>query len=431
MTLPSSFALQELWYKDLAAVRSASATAASTFVATATKLAAFDVNVSGLKQEVVADKTIQTAPDGKPGSIHARRIGEVSFKMWLEGGRTATTSPGALATLLGAAMGGLHNPAAIDDAAEAGSTATVIVAAAHGLVENEGVLVGVVGDGRGGGKVSFVKDATATGAGDYELQLALPVAPNAADVLKNGHTLFLDYTDESYMDFLFVGSHVGTGATNDPDSVQAIGCSLSAVTFGGFDEGAAWVEMTFKCADWAWVAYASQTTFAHTTDGAGAGPVSGSEAGSLLLQDAGTTTRKQVAAGGIEITLPIGLQMKRDNNYSNGCGGWVKLPNAPGVGPTIKFQAYWADLVDMPGLFADSAARTKKQCLFQVGSTAQQVVAFYMQEATLAPVAPDVRGSLEESTALTLTLLGDSGRATDLSDATDRLRDASLVIWLG
>ena len=431
MTLPSTHALGELWYEDMATTPTETPEAASTFVATATKLSHFDLDISGLKQEVVADRTVQTAPDGKPGDIDARRPGEFNFKVWLEGGATATTSPGVLATMLGAAMGGLTSPNAITDAAEATSTATRIKATAHGYLENEGIMIGVVGDARAAGKVGFIADATGTGADDFDVQIDYPVAPNAADVIKAGHTLFLDYTDESYFDFLFIGAHAGTGATDDPDSCQMIRCSLSGLEFGGFDEGAPWVQLTFRCGDWAWVNYASQATFAHTTAASGAGPIGGAEAGSLCLQDAGTTTRNQIAAGGISVAIPITLQPIRDAGYTNGIKGWVKVPNAPGVGPTIKFTPYFATIVDMPGLYNDMKARTAKQVQWQVGTTAQSVVAFYIQSGTLRAVDPSKRVALEDNTGLELEVLGSNTNQTDLSTAAKRLMDAAIVVWLG
>ena len=75
----------------------------------------------------------------------------------------------------GAVLGGLRNPTAATDAAEAASTATTIKATGHGMEENELVLVGVADDSGGDGRVGAIEDAS--NANEYVLQMALPGAP--------------------------------------------------------------------------------------------------------------------------------------------------------------------------------------------------------------------------------------------------------------
>jgi hypothetical protein len=428
MTLPSNTRRGELWYTDRGSTFNDSFTAASTFQGSATKLKFFDLDLSGLADEIVEDSAIQSAFEGKPGPIIARQHGTFSFKMWLEGG-SSTTSPETVAALLGAVMGGLKSPTAISDAAEAASTSTQINATAHGMDENELVLVGVKGDSGGDGRVAPIEDAT-TSADYYLLQLALPAAPAATAVLKNGHTLYIDWADESYQDFLFMGSHIGGSGTDDPDQVQMIGCSAT-VEFGGFAEGAPWVQFNYMVGQRQWVNYADQASLQPATAASGNDPVGGQASGSFLFQDAGTTTRQAIPGDEVEIALNMELRPIKDHNYPNSIGGWVKVPSAPGVGPTISMSCYWANLADMPGLYDDYSAKTAKQVLYQMGYTAQDTVAFYMQNATMRPVDPANRVDLEDSTAIKLSFVGAYGGVTDLATDAKKLEDAAMVIWFG
>lgn len=433
MTLPSNFDRGELRYIDQGSTRSTGFTAADNAAwaaGTAVKLRAHGVDLSGLSEEVVEDSAMQTAFEGNPPSFEARRFGNFKYRMWLEGGSADATAD-TVAALLGsdAVLGGLKDPGAITDAAEAACSATNITATTHGMDENEMVLFGVRGDEGGDGRVGVIEDAT-TSADAYDLQLALPAAPAESAVLKNGHTIFLDWEAEGYHDYLFIGSHVGSGAADDPDQVQMIGCACSAITFGGLGKGEkAWVELEMQVAEWQWVNYADQATLSHATAAEGKDPVPNAAGGSFVIQDAGTTTRNAIAGDEIEIVIPLQLRQITDHNYSNSIGGWVKVKPPAGEGPSIKIKAYWAILADMPGLFTDSTGtKAAKQVLAQFGRVASGTFAAYMQKCYLSPIDPARRMSMEDSTAIELEFHGDTGGATDLATAAKKLEDAAIVI---
>jgi hypothetical protein len=424
MTLPSQSGLGELWYLDRNSTLNTAFTAASTFVGSATKLRYHELDFSGLVQASLKGRGVQTRAGGHPAPVAGKKEGSFSFKMDLEGG-SADTSAGTVATLLGAGLGGLRNPTAASDAAEASSTATQIKATGHGMEENELVLVGTAADSGGDGRVGAIEDA-ATSADYYDLQMALPAAPSTDDVIKNGHTLYIDWDDESYQDFLFIGDHAGTSGTNDPDSWQALGCSLSEVAFGGFEDGHPWVQFTYMVSHFQFVNYADQATFAHATAANGGDPVGGAEHGQLLIQDAGTTTRNAIASGNVEITMALNLKKINNYNNPNAAGGFKKCRAE--TGPTMTIPAYWAEIADMPGLLNDANAGTAKQVLYQCGNTTQGTVAFYGQRGFVKPFGPDAMGDLEELRTLNLEIEFDSGQATDESTDAKKLEDAGLVI---
>jgi len=429
MALPSEFKLGELWYVNRSTTKTASfVTSVPTQIAASTKLRAFDVDLAGLKSEIAEDQSLRDSFQSDPPPTVVRRTGSFSFKMYLEGG-SDSTSPLTVATLLGAVMGGIRSPTAISDAAEAASTTILINAAAHGMEENELVLVGTKGDTRGDGQVVPIADAS--NADHYDLALALPVAPAALDVLKNGHSIFIDWTVESYQDFVFVGSHFGTGATDDPDQIQMIRCSATA-SFGGFEEGAPWVQFNYQVGDWQFVAYANRAlTPAYATSSSGKDPTNDMTGGSFILQDNGTTTRNAIPAVIDSIDLGMKLQKIVDHNYSNSIGGWKKVPADRGAGPRIAFTAYWAQIADMPGLYSDGNAGTAKQVLAQFGTVAQNVAAFYVQRGHIRPIDPSSRAPVDELTGLKLVCAASKGIATDFSSAAEKLQDAAIVVWLG
>lgn len=429
MTLPSNYDLCELRYLDKGATFSTSFTAADNAAwaaGTAVKLRCFDVDLSGLVEETVKDPTVQTRFHGRKPPVRVRRTGSFKFKMHLEGG-SSTTSPETVATLLGCVLGGLHSPAAISDAVEAASTATQINATAHGLKNNEIVLIGVNGDGGADGKASPIEDEDPNAdTNAFDVQLAFPSAPAATAVIKAGHACYVDETDESYQDFLFIGSHSGSGGTDDPDQVQMIGCSGKA-TIGGLAVGETpFVEFEFMVGDWQFVNYADQASFSHTTAASGNDPVGSVDEGQFQIQDTATTTRNTIKGGDVKIDFGFDIVPVHDPGTASRIGGWKKVRSD--VGPTIGISAYWANLADMPGMYNDFTGGTAKQVLYQLGSTAQGTVVFYAQNAYVQPIDPSKRIELERNTAIELTFECNDGGVTTLSSDEDRLEDAPIII---
>ncbi len=428
MTLPSNINFGELWMIDRDTTFNTSFTAASSFVGSATKLKFFGLDLSGLKYIQAKDEAMQTAFEGQPAPIpiatsEPDNPSTFKFRMHLAGGSN-DTDPTTITSMLGQVFGGLYSPTAISDSAEASCTSTLINATSHGMEENQAVLVGTRGDSGGDGRLMPIADAS--NANDYTLAMALPAAPAESAVLKNGHTIYLDWENENYTDFLFLGSHIGGGAADDPDQIQMLGCSGKA-SFGGFKEGETpFVEFEWKVGQWQWVNYADQVSaLAHATAASGGNPVKGG--GQLLIQDNGTTTRNTIKGGDVEIEYPFDIVAVRDYNNTNAIGGWVKV--RPEMGPMMKCKAYWANVADMPGLYNDFINGTAKQVLFQVGNVTQKTVGFYMQKAYLQNIDPSRRVELEKMTNLELEFRGTTGGATDLSTAAKKLQDAAMVIF--
>jgi hypothetical protein len=429
MTIPSDFERYELRYIDQGTTFNKTFTAADNAAwdaGTAVKLRCFDVDLSGLTEESVKDPTVKSDFGDRNPPIAVRRAGSFKFKMHLEGGSSDTSTTPAV-ELLACCLGGLHNPTAAADAVEADSTTKQINATNHGYVNNETVLIGTKGDSGADGKVGVVEDEDPNSdSNSFDVQMAFPAAPAAEAVIKSGHMVYVDETDESYQDFLFIGAHSGSGATDDPDQIQMIGCSGKA-SIGGLGEGETpFIEFEFMVGQWQWVNYADQASFSNLSSVQGNDPVSPIAEGQLMIQDTATTTRKTIAGGDYTIELGYDLVKIRDDNAPNKIGGWKKVRSD--MGPNLTVSAYWANLADMPGLYNDFSNGTAKQVLLQLGNVSQGTVAFYMQNAYLQPVDPANRVELERSTALKLVFEGNKGNATYLSSDEDRLEDAPLVI---
>lgn len=429
--MPNSFDLMDFRYiLQAAGRRSASFTVADNAAwaaGTALSPNIFDFE-HALVWESVEDGSIQSMHDGNPPPIGTIRSGTIKWKQWLEGGANNTTAT-TLAALLGsgAVLGGKHDPPAASDLDEGSGTATQLQLTSHGQEENAMCLVGVAGDGGGDGRLGVIEDAS--NANVVDLQLALPAAAAVSAVVQWGHTLYMDPSVEQYIDVLFIGSDAGSGATDDPDQFQCIGCSCSSLVFGGLAAGEKpYVEMEFQVSDWQWVNNADKATISHTQAKAGGDPVSNAAGGSFQIQDAGTTTRNALGCDELAIEWPINLVKYTDKNYSNDCGGYVKHPAGPAI---IRATVYWDDVADMPGLYTDSTGtEVAKQVQVQMGRVAAGCVGFYAQRCFLPPLSPSQRKSLDGSTGLELEFRCDNNRQTALSTDAMKLEDASLVMGM-
>jgi hypothetical protein len=425
MSYPNDYDRGELFYKEDGGAGFPTAFfTPSSWTGGAIKLKFFDFDHSNLKWHFIGDSAVQNAFEGHPPPHKTYRYGSFKFKMWLEGGSDTITA-GTLAVLIGHILGGIKSPAAITDAVEAAATATNITATAHGMDENDLVLVGVRGDSGGDGRLVAIEDATSS-ADDYDVQIALPAAPAASDVLKNGHQVWVDWTDESYLDFLFIGSDPGSGGTDDPWQIQMIGCQAK-ITIGGLGlDEKPFVEFEVFVGDWQFVADADKATLDPTAAANGDDPVDGQQSGSLLLQDAGTTTRQTVSGDEYSVSWGYDLMMVKDLNNNNRCGGWKKVR---AEAPMIGFKSYWSALADMPGLYNDSINDTAKQVLLQLGHVAESTVGFYMQNATMdRPIDPSSVQPIDQQTALALNFRGSTGGATDLATDAKKQEDAAMIM---
>lgn len=428
MTLPSDFDLWELRYVDNGSTFPTAFTAANDVswdAGTAVKLRVHDMDLSDLHLASVPDMSVQSRFHGRPAPISTLSGGiedmSLKFKMWLPGG-SSTQSAEDVATLMGVVMGGIASPAsAITDAAEAGSTATNVVAAAHGQTAGQGVLVGTLGDGYADGKPGIIKTAN---AGDYDLMMALPGVPQVGNAIKHGHDIYLYDGDESYQSFLAIGSYAGSGAADYPCLLNIIGCA-GTLAFGGLAPGEMpFVEFTFRVGDWRVEPYATTEAFAYTAAYQGDDPAGDRGIGALTIGDTAATTRTTVRGGDIEIDPGMALEPIRDPQGRNGIGGWKKV--RADQGPSIGLTAYWGD---EPGRRADFTGGTAKQVLAAIGHAAEATVVFEMPQARLLQ-DPSTPVEYNRFIGQKLVYVGDTGVATDLSTAAKRLEDAPFRVHL-
>lgn len=385
----------------------------------ATKLRAFDCKLS-LPYGSEKDRTAQTRANGRPANIPTDRAGAtIEFSMWLEGG-SSTVTPPTLATLLGYCLGGLRTPTAISDTAEAASAVNAIVAASHGQVAGDAVLVGTRGDGYADGRVSYVDSVDSVNK--YWLRPNLPGVPQVGHAVKHGHTVYFDRTVENYLEFLLIGHYAGSGVTDDADQVNAIGCSCAAVTISNLKQGSnPIVTLKFNVGDWRNEPYATKASLQHTTAGSGGGPAGNLSIGQICIGDASSYTRTAIQGGDFEIAPNITLEKIADPAKANGCGGWVSMPSD--TGPTCSVTRYWGD---MPGMYDDFVTPTAKHLVAQWGHTAEHTVAFGMQRCYFDNVPERVE--FAKSMALKLALHGDSGQTTNESTADFKLQDSPMWI---
>jgi hypothetical protein len=386
----------------------------------ATKLRAFDAKLK-LAYGAEKDATVQTAGEGHPAPIVTDRAGgTLEFSMHLEGG-SSTTSPPSVATLLGAALGGLKSCSKITDTALADCTTGLVKCTSHGKAVGEAVLVGVRGDSGGDGKLVYVD--TVANANQYWVRPLLPAAPAVSAALKNGHTVYIDQTVERYLSFYLIGSYSGSGATDDPDQVNMIGCSCAKIAIAGIAQGQSpKVTFTFNLGDWRNEPNATKATISHTAAAAGNNPAGNLALGSLCIGDASAYTRNAIQGGNVEVDPAIAIERISDPNGANYTGGWVQSPSE--TGPTCSITRYWGD---MPGGYDDFVAGTAKTIVCQWGHVAQGVFAFGLQRAYLSSVPERVEFS--KSMALKMVHHGDMGRNTDRSTDDYKLQDSPLWFW--
>ena len=412
----SDFNLREIRYLD----NSTTYTPATTgFVAAndaawdaGTKLRVFDMDFSELKYASIKDMSMQTQFGGRNPPIPTLDGGQeqmmLKFKMHLPGG-SSTTSPETVATLMGLCMGGIKSPTLITDVAEAACTITQLKLDTHGQEVGQACIVGVKGDGYADGKVGVM--LTKTDANEYALAMALPGIPQVGDAVKNGHDLWVDPTAESYQSFMLPGAYAGSGAADNSNCINIIGCS-GTLAFGGFAAAEKpWVEFSFLVGQWRNEPYATTGAFTPAVSPSGDDPAGDRGIGSLTIGDAGTTTRVAVQAGDIEFDLGMALVPIIDPNGVNGIGGWIKVPSENG--PMLSCTAYWGD---QPGRRADFTAGTQKQAMLVLGHVAEATVAFELPLATVQedPTEIDFNGKSGQRLVLAGVALAASEATADL-----------------
>ena len=126
---------------------------------TATKLRVIAYDDTGLVQEGMPDETIQTRMHATPKTIAGLRTGTLKMTTYA-GAAFSNLAEAPEMGLVSASMGGLQSAtnARSTTASGTGTTVNVLITSADTYcVAGQAALIGVKGDGRGGGEVKPVK----------------------------------------------------------------------------------------------------------------------------------------------------------------------------------------------------------------------------------------------------------------------------------
>jgi len=338
------------------------AAAAAWAAGTATKLRVIGWEPD-FKFESEPDATLQQRVHGAPANIPTIRTGTVKMTTYLDVAQSdATASP--IATFLSLMAGGIDNPAARTDAAEAGGSTTALIVTAHGLVVGNAVLIGTRGDAKGNAEVRSI--ATVTNANAVALTMATSVAAAAADALVYGTTIYFDEAaTQKYIDLLAIGKSA-------EDQLQAIGC------MGGFEltstgpDQVPRCEFSLRVGDWQEVPSGERDQLEPASAVQGNAPPGVRGMGGFFIGDNGATTRGTLRVSDIKINPGLAFGPMPGYNGVNGIEGWVRVPSRP----TLEFTALLDGGADpLPGLYDDFVAGTAKQIMIQWGTTAQHCAA--------------------------------------------------------
>jgi len=350
---------------------------------TATKLRITEYDPSGLQQENFQDESLRTRFFGKASSINGLRKGSYKISTYC-GGAWTNIDYTPEENLMNVAAGGLAMPL-VSRTAVCGANCTSTVLNIADLdtlvVAGQGVLVGAVGDGRGGGEVrSFNSIASTLGT----MGVALAVAPNAGDAVVFSSTIYPDQdSTQQYVDSLVIGH--GTA-----DQRQTVGgVPLFSITNMG-PSAAPKTEFEVKIADHQWVTTAGdKSTLTSSKDPVGQEPAFERAIGMVHLGDNNSSTRTVVKCGDITFNTGMTYEEIPDFGGVNGLGGWQKMPGVPILEMTLLID-------EDAGVMADFNAQTAKHVIVQMGHAAGACCAIEMQEAYIDKLPESVNlGNLQ------------------------------------
>jgi hypothetical protein len=371
-----------------------------------------EVDDSGLVDEALEDTTIQTRLRGGAAPLVGRSTGPLKFKTPLGGGNSGITVDPTTA-ILRDIMGNVATPTAKTATVIAGSTTTTVNSTGIGakLVPGSGVLIGTRGDGYGGGVVRPVQ-AEATDA--ITLGLVAPGVPQADSTITLLQSI---YFDEAASDKTFNFTWLSKAAAHQRQAIGAVG----SFTIEGLKAGEKpTLSFEFQTMDHQWVDSADRTSLTDGSAGQGNDPPTSKALGGFWLGEnaSGATACTAYRAGAITITPNIAWEALEDPNGPNGIGGWIRNLGKPRIEVTIPMDA------DMPGLYTDFTAGTYKKILFQLGTVATGVVAFYARKACL--VGSPVPTKLNNEMAIKCTF-----ECHDDYDSTSEILSSALVVFIG
>ena len=293
------------------------------------------VDTSGLLHHRYPSERIQQTLQGGDKWIKGTMEGEFKTRTWLTGHGSTTAGAGsksAYQTFLGHAIG--NSSAYVAGTTLTGGTANIPTTTASGTHLAGGLtFIGVLGDGDGGGQAYAIATHTAQ---NLTLLTDLRGAPvNGA--LMSGGVMLYPYESAGTSPVQTLRFKLATADYQ----YLCHGCAATSYSIGGLNPGdRPFIEVTWKVA---WFEYRAET-FPVTTTGNTDNP-SGNAAGSLYVNDVGTTTNVDGAACrtfySIQFDCTIGMEVLR------GPGGFNQYQDIIGYRRTpSQFKLSWVEAAE-------------------------------------------------------------------------------------
>jgi hypothetical protein len=338
------------------------------------------IDLSGLKHEKIdSQRLAQRRQDGTQW-ILGTQTGTFKTKFYLTGHGTttsgATTVNAIVETLLGKVFGNVAASAAAGSTFTGTGTAVAPATTASGTFSAGSLCrAGAPNDGRGNGQFLPVSTHAAT---TLNLLLAMDNPPSAADVLYSAVNV---YPSEDPINGTAVSSiRLLVQTTNLQYELH--GCFASAIAIGGLNPGEIpYAEITWTVAWWRY----SIATFpsAVTTETFQPAP---NAAGSLVVQDVGTTTRAKRTYRKFELTYKLGVVALEGSNTVS------PYQTIVGARRTVdEITVSWVEDSDSPAtttpvLPGFATATTFKQLMLTLNSVAGKAVGIYLSNVCVTEV---------------------------------------------
>lgn len=340
------------------------------------------VDVSGLVHNKDESERLRQYLNACPGYVLGTMGGSVKTKTYLTGHGSTTagaTTASTYETWL-ALFWGNGAVSASSGTTFTGGTVTAPTTTASGtFVPGSIGWAGTLGDARGNGQPFVVGTHSTT---TLNVLTALNAAPTNADVCASGYTFHLPETSYSCTSqrLLLQSANI---------EYLAHGCHPTAVTISGLGPaGKPMIEITWAVAWWEYKTTTFPSTVATNTDNPA--PVA---AGSLFVNDVGTSTRSTRVARDFSITIELGMATLR------GPGGVNQYQDIIGCRRTpSKISVTWTEDADAttltPVIPAMGTSTTNKHILWGNGGPIGQRVAFYLPNVVskIVAVQKDMNG---------------------------------------
>lgn len=350
---------------------------------TATKLRVIAFDDSGLTQEGISDDTMQTRMHAKDASIAGLRKGDLKFTIYAGAAYSNLAVPPEL-NIVRASMGGLQSATnARSTTVGAGSTTVNVTvgSASTYVVAGQAALIGVKGDGRGGGEA---KPINAVASGSIGLAIACAGAPEEGDAIVFSDTAYLDEdATQQYMDTYAIGHATA-------DHRQTIGGAATYAISGMAPGELPKIEITLMVTDHQYITAAGdKSTLTHATTPRGSDPPYDKGIGLVHVGDYGDSTRTIRKCGNLTFAPGVAYEEIPAPHGVNGVGGFQHMPGVPTAECTLLMD-------EDAGLIADFTSQTAKSLLFQLGHTAAGCCAIEIPKAYIdALPVPDSVGNLK------------------------------------